>query len=294
MYQSERSERSEPSERWPAAPATQDVRFLQRLSVSLGVVLLGLVSSLLISLPTRDLTFNVLGSPLSLHISGRYVLVALIVGLACTGMDALIRTHPMAQRRQLRGTFSMWTVSAITVLLATLALPHAPSRIAWLVGVALVGVLLGLTMTAEFHTIDPKDVRFARSALFLTAMIYALALTMFVLVYSSKSRSLLSGTSLLIVAALLGLERLRVTGRDLATVEPFALVAGVVVGESVWALNYSRVPGIVGGILLLLSFHVVTGLAFQHLTDRLRWTIVLEYGAVALAGILLTVYFAMP
>jgi hypothetical protein len=271
----------------------RDNKYSQRLSVTVGVVMLGLVSSLLITLPTRILTFNALGSPLSLQISGRWVLVALIVGLTCTGTDSLIRTHPMAERRQLRGTFSMWTISALMVLLATLALPHAPNRALWVIGVVLVGVLLALSMIAEYHTIDPADPRFGVSQVFLNVLTYALALIMFVIVYGAKSRSLLSATTLLVVAALLSLERLRVTGHEISAISPYALVTGMVIGESVWALNYSRVPGLVGGLLLLLSFHVITGLAYQHLVSGVKTRVLVEYLAIVIVGLALVLHFSV-
>jgi hypothetical protein len=271
----------------------RDTKYSQRLSVTVGIVMLGLVSSLLINLPTRILTFNALGSPLSLQISGRYVLVALIVGLTCTGTDSLIRIHPMAERRQLRGTFSMWTISALMVLLATLALPHAPNRVLWVVGIALVGILLALSMIAEYHTIDPADPRFGVSQVFLNVLTYALALIMFVIVYGAKSRSLLSATTLLVVAALLSLERLRVTGYEISAISPYALVTGMVIGESVWALNYSRLPGLVGGLLLLLSFHVITGLAYQHLVSGVKTRVLVEYAIIVIVGLALVLHFSV-
>jgi hypothetical protein len=95
------------------------------------------------------------------------------------------------------------------------------------------------------------------------------------------------------VAALLALERLRVTGHDTSITRPYALVTGLVTGESVWALNYSRVPGVVGGLLLLLSFHVITGLAHQHLIGQLNRRVIVEYGLVTLIGLALLLYHFM-
>jgi len=266
---------------------------LQRLSITVGLVLFGLASSPFVNLPTKPLTFEVFGSPLSLYVSERYVFVALLVGLTCTGTDALVRTHPWAQRRPLENTFVMWTVPALTVLLAALALPFAPNRLIWVGGILLTGLLLGVTMTAEYHTIAPQDIHFASSQLILESMTYVLALTSFIVVYGAKSRSLLSATILFVIAALLTLERLRFTGHALSTTIIYGLVAGLVVGQSVWALNYSRVPGIMGGLLLLVVFYVTTGVAAQHLSERLTLRVVIEYGLVALVGTGLTIsYFA--
>ncbi len=270
-----------------------DTDYLQPTSITVGVVLLGLVSSVLVNLPTRTYTLDVLGSPVSLYVSGRYLVVALLVGLTGTGTDALVRAHPLARHKQLENTFILWTVPALTVLLAALALPHAPNRVVWIGGIVMTGILLSLTMTAEYHTIDLQDAKFGSSQVFLSVMIYTLALASFVLVYGAKSRSLLSATSLFIATALLTLERLRVTGHGLPATGAYALVTGLIVAESVWALNYSRVPGVVGGLLLLLSFYVMTGLAYQHLIGRLASRMVIEYGLVTLLGLgLLAYYFA--
>ena len=268
-----------------------DTSYLQRLSITVGVVLLGLVSSLFVNLPTRPLTFDVFGSPLSLHVSARYVFVALLVGLTCTGTDALVRTHPLAQHRPLENTFVMWTVPALTVLLAALALPFASNHLIWIGGILLTGLLLSLTMTAEYHTITPKDTNFAVSQFMLETMTYILALASFVIVYGIKSRSLLSATILFVVTALLTLERLRVTNHSLSTTAVYGLVSGLVIGQSVWALNYSRIPGMMGGLLLLLLFYVMVGLATQYLSRRLTSRVVIEYGLVALLGLGLTVYY---
>ena len=278
---------SDPSNKQPVT----DVNYSQRLSITVGVVLVSLVASLLVDLPTRVLSFDPLGSPLSIQISGQYLVIALVVGLTCTGTDALVRTHPLAQRKQLNNTFIMWTVSALTVLLAALALSYAPNRLVWVAGVALTGLLLSLTMTAEYHTIDPQDAKFGSSQVFLSVMIYALALALFVIVYGAKSRSLLSATTLFVASGLLTLERLRITGREPLITGIYALITGLIIGESVWALNYSRVPGLIGGLLLLLTFHVMTGLAQQHLMGRLKRRVIIEYGLVTLVGLVLLVYY---
>ena len=268
-----------------------NLRYTQRLSITVGIVLLGLVASLLIDIPSRTLTLHLLGSPLALHISGRYLVVALLVGLTCTGTEALIRTHSLAHRRQLANTFVLWTVPAVLVFFAALLLPHAPNRLTWLAGLVVTAGLLSLSMTAEYHTIDLTDNRYELSQAFLTGMIYALALASFVLVYGAKYRSLFSATILFVVTVLLALERLRFTGHTLSVTGPYALVNGALIAESVWALNYSRVPGVMGGIFLLLTFHVVAGVAHQHLLGRLTARVIVEYALVTLLGVGLAVYY---
>lgn len=275
----------------PNNQSNPDTSYLQRLSITVGVVLLGLVAALFVNLPTRPLTFDIFGSPLSLYVSGQYVFVGLLLGLTCTGTDALVRSHPLAQRQPLENTFVMWTVPALTVLLAALAVPLAPSRLIWVGGILATGLVLGLIMTAEYHTIDPQDTRFASSQTVLEGMIYILALASFIIVYSAKSRSLLSATILFLVTSLLALARLRITGHSLSTTRVYALATGLVIGQAVWALNYSRMPGMMGGLFLLLLFHVMVGLSSQYLSGRLTSRLAIEYGLVALVGVGLTVYY---
>jgi hypothetical protein len=120
---------------------------------------------------------------------------------------------------------------------------------------------------------------------------YFLALVTFVLIYSAKARSLVSATGVTVVSTLLALEFLRSAGRDFRRTILYALIAGLITGEIIWAMNYWRIQGLTGGLILLLGFYVATGLANQQLQGRLTRRVLVEYAIVALVGLVVLLRF---
>ncbi len=255
----------------------------ERLSLTVSLVLLGLTFFLVIELPTRTFAFSILGSPLSIQLSETWLMAALLVGLACFGSDAAMRTHPLAYRQ--RHPFVFWILPGLSVLLAALVLPLAPDRLYWLGGLLLTALFLSLVIVAEYHTLDPTAPRYGAARFILDISVYAIALALFTIIYSSKARSLVSATATLATSSLLTLELLRGTRYELRRIGLYASVSGVVMGQAVWALNYGKMDGLRGGLLLLLIFYLITGLARQGLLGRLKRRTLIEFGLVALMGL---------
>jgi hypothetical protein len=68
-------------------------------------------------------------------------------------------------------------------------------------------------------------------------------------------------------------------------------VVGVLLGELTWALNYwPLLPGLTGGLILLLSFYLAVGIALQGLQGRLNRRVLVEFGVFAAAAVLLIVF----
>jgi len=223
-----------------------------RLSVVVSLILLCLALSLIIELPMRTFSFVVLGSPLTIRFSQNWPVAALLASMACIGTDSIVRLHPLSRgRKKLPCTFVFWILPGLATLLATLLLPRAPNRIYTLGSLAMMGILLPLIITAEYHTVDPAAPGYRAARLGLNVVAYLIALVLFVLVYGSS------------------------------------LIVGLVMGEIVWALNYSKVNSLTAGILLLLIFYLITGLSRQGLLGLLSRRILIEFALVALVGLVL-------
>jgi hypothetical protein len=66
----------------------------------------------------------------------------------------------------------------------------------------------------------------------------------------------------------------------------------VLLGEATWALNYwPLLPGLTGGLLLLLSFYLAVGIAQQALQQRLNQRVLLEFAVFAMVALILIVIF---
>jgi hypothetical protein len=143
---------------------------------------------------------------------------------------------------------------------------------------ALIGLALLLELIARYHLDDPlgRVRRLARTAhVLLTHGVAFLALAA---IYLNKVRSLLSATTVALLACLLLLqiadgERFPAERRLI-----YALAGGVILGEITWALNYWPLTGWTGGALLLIAFYLLAGLILAQVREGLRRRDLLEYG----------------
>jgi hypothetical protein len=265
--------------------------YRERASVLATLVVLGLILAAFLQFPAWSYDLKVLGSPLTVNVTQTALMAILLVGITCAGTDTIVRSHPTARRIEARYSFVTWALPALTVLLAAVLLPQAPTQPYRLVGYVLTGLILILVISAEYYTVDPTDNLYLVARLSLNAWAYLLALVVFVLIYSAKARSLISATGVTLVSTLLALEFLRSAGRGFGRTALYALIAGLSTGEIIWAMNYWRVRGLTGGLILLLGFYVATGLASQQLQGRLTRRVLVEYGVVALFGLAVLLRF---
>lgn len=268
------------------------VDYRDRISVGLWAVLLGLAATLLVKMPSTTLVWMALGSPLSVQLSTNTVLAVLLIALTAGSTQAVVSAHPLARTRRLRNRWMLWALPCALVSVSALLLPTAPTRLNWLAGLGLTGVLLGMALAATYHAVDPDARRYRAARVVLTLLTYGVVLMLFLGVYRQRSRSLVSASLVTAIGTLLALELLRGTSRSGRTVGLHALVVGVVLGEATWAMNYWRLSGLTGGLLLLLGFYLVVGLAQQGLLRRLNRRVLAEFAVVALVGVLLIAFFA--
>lgn len=252
--------------------------------VFVSLIVLGLAFTPEMELPGRTFSFYVLGSLASIRLSATELMAALLASLACTGTDSLIRSHPLVRQGGSHYTFTFWALPGLAVVTAALLLPLAPNRACWLSGLALTAVLLLLIAVAQYHTVDLTDPGYRLARLALSILVYVVALSLFTLIYG-KVHSLFSATAAAAVGGLLALELLRGVHPDLRRTGFYAFITGLAVGEVTWALNYWAVSRLSGGLLLLLVFYLVAGLAREGLLRKLGWRTLAEFALVALVGL---------
>ena len=115
---------------------------------------------------------------------------------------------------------------------------------------------------------------------------YGAALAYYLLTYEQKERSVISGP---LVAAVSGALALRLLGLDRGVnwkVSWYASVTALAMAEVLWPLNYWILGVAAGGLALLLVFYVLVGLMRQLLAGQFNQAVLLEYGSVSLAGLL--------
>lgn len=259
-----------------------------RLSVLVAVLLLGSVLFRFIELPEQVWRLEPLGSPLEIHVTGTWLLTALMVGLVCTGTNLILHGHPHLEEHPGRPIYISWILPGVMAGLSAYLLARAPTLPVWIAGLALAGAGIGLAVSAEYTAVSPDAPGYPVARLALNVLAYLLAFTLFAIIYHTRTRSLVTATLTLLTATLLALDLLSVADVPLRRVLLFASIVGLTIGESTWALNYWQISGWAGGLLLLLIFYVAINLAHQHLLERLSASILVEVAVVTIIVLTIT------
>lgn len=263
-----------------------------KLSLVVSLIVLCLALSLIIELPATAFSFVVLGSPLTIRFSQNWPLALLLASMACIGTESIIRLHPLSQEGKLPYTFVFWILPGLATLLAAILLPQAPDRIYTLAGLATMGILLLLIITAEYCTVDPAAPGYKAAQLGLNFVAYLVALVLFGLIHGSEANELPSALAALAGSSLLALDLLHGAQQGLGRTSLYAVIVGLIMGEIVWALSYSNINSSTAGIFLVLTFYLITGLSRQALIGLLSRRILIEFAVVALIGLALLLKYA--
>lgn len=258
-----------------------------RLSVLIGVIILTPVLIRFVNVPSRLISFDLLGSPISFEITSTWLVVTMLPALSAMGANAVIRTHPRMHQPEPPHAFIYWILPAMTGLNAALLLERAPNWPLWWAGLILTGLAITLVIAAEFSTVDPYVLGYPRARLTLNVIGYTLAFTTFALIYDSRGRSVITASAITLVGMILAFELLQTTEVRLPKVGLYALATGLILGESAWALNYWRLSALAGGMILLLIFYVLVGIAQQILLNQLTRRTLIEFAVVTIVAFFL-------
>jgi hypothetical protein len=265
------------------------------------LVLLGLAVVLLIDINPSILRAR-LGGDLPI-ITVSWLLIASLVVIISTGTDVFIRSHPEMQLRSLPALRfgpitielvpAFWILPSLTIV-ASFAFFRLFSAsldaIAFIIALVVAGILLFSSLIAQHYALDrrPGTQRLARLALQATALV--LAFGIFSAIQHARMRTLYS-------AALVGTTGMMLSYallywvRSASRLTLLSLSIGLTLAEATWALNYWSTSFLISGALLLVLFHVVTGMLQNHLEQRLDARVVTEYLVLGggLLGVLVVV-----
>jgi hypothetical protein len=263
----------------------------ERVSVVVSLTLIGLALYFVLAFPANTATFTILGSPLTLISPLQWLVALLLGGLAMAGADAVMRLQPALPTRRLSYLATFWMLPGLLIFLATQTLGLAPHAVAWAIGLVIVGLLLWLTIMAEFWQATQAATRRHRWASVWQQVIgYTMALLFFIIIYRTRSRSAVSATGIMLVSGMIALALLR-QRRHVTKIWLFAFIIGLSLGQITWALNYWRIDALTGGLLLLLIFYVLVGLAQQRLLGKLSRRALWEFGSVAVVALIVIFNF---
>jgi hypothetical protein len=263
-----------------------------RFGVLSGALLVGLALGRFVETPVRPFSASVLGSPLGIDLSATTLMVLVMAGMAATAVESLLRSHPLARKNELFRTYHFWIVPGLLVVGLTGWLAAFEDISFWTLGLMAGAIIVPLSLAAEYAAVDPDQRDSALVGWVETLLVYLAALILFTRIYDLGARALLSGTAVLLVAALLVTRLLWYTTRRPLLATGYGIFVGLIVGLVSWGLNYLPLSPAAGGLILLVLFYALSGLVQHYLTGRLDRRVIIEYVGVAAVGLLLIWFLA--
>ena len=202
--------------------------------------------------------------------------------LACAAVPYMLHAHPAYIFSPVR----LILPAAIALLSPSIAhdLGSGPFR---LVAVFGPGALLYGVIYAEYLLIRPSvDMPLQVARLLLTMAAYGAALGCYLLTYEQKERSVISGPLVAVISGALALRLLSLDRWLDWKTSWYAAAAALIMAEVLWPLNYWILGIAAGGLALLLVFYILVGVMRQTLLGQFNQAVLLEYGSVAAAGVL--------
>lgn len=265
--------------------------FRDRISIAVWGVMISMAATALVSLPGQGDSISLVGRTFHLPLPASTLAPLLVALLAGSGTESLVRAHPLSLQGKLRLTFRFWALPVAVSMIALVLLPRAPSELYWAAGLLSGALLLSTVLAALYFSLDYQSAGYRRARAFLNLVCYAIALMLFLLIpdgWSEVGRALILGG----VAALLALELLRGSLAKTSDILLYAFIIGLVVAQVAWALLLTGLSALSAGLLLLLLFYLLIGVAWQTLLDRLTRRVLLEFTAVGLVGVTLVLVLA--
>lgn len=279
----------------PSSPAPRYDRIVSLILI----VLLGLAVIFLID-SNPNILLARLGGDLP-TITASWFLIGTLVIIISAGADLLARSHPQMQTRTLPtlnlGVISLevapgfWILPSFTVVssFAFFRLFSASLQgTAFVLALLAAGGLLLAVLVCQHYSLDRNPIVSQQARLALQIITYLLAFGCFSAVYNARLRTLYSASLIGAASALLAYELLRWTpGRSVALL---AMLVGVTLGETTWALNYWAAHFLLGGTLMLVIFYVVTSLLQHNADGTLQRRVLVEYAILGICMLIAVVW----
>ncbi len=267
------------------------VDYRDRISVVTWLFVFGLGISLLYTLPTTIITLRALGSPVSIALTKTLVAAIFLAILAAAGTESVVSVHPRflnSSSYRFARSWPSWALPMAIAIIGVYVLPLAPTRAIQILMILAGGVLMTLSLFSLYVTVEKGQAGFRRARFVLDALAYGAALLLFLFVYQTRTRSLLSGTLVAMTATLLAVEILRTTTERSLVVLTYGAIIGMILGQVTWALNYWwTLSNLNGGLILLLIFYLVVGIAQHGIQDHLNRRILWEFAIFAIVALIL-------
>ena len=228
-----------------------------QLGVLISTILLAFALSHLIEAPKNNVPIQLPGFFFPVPLDMPTAMRLLTAGLAATGMDWLLRSHPALHKR---ATFQWWILPTLTTFVVSVPLSILPHGAPWGIGFVIGGVLIFFVFLAEYIVVDPGAPYYTTAIAGLTAISYTLFFILAVALRYSEARLYILLPALFLAAGLASLRmlHLRFSGRW-----EYAWSAGIafVCVQIAAGLHYWRLSPVQFGLMLVGPLYGLANLA---------------------------------
>lgn len=233
-----------------------------------------------VQLPALQTEFALLGLLVRLRLDTQFVMLMLAAGLAFTGVDWLLQSHPLAARA--RPGLAHRLIPGLAALGLGAILARLPAGIPLAVGLLVAGLLLYGIYAAEFVVFQPDDPRAAWASLGLRSLSMLLLLGVIFSIRAARMRAAFA-IPLITLASAAVAWRILVMQSEASDrrAAAYAIACAWIVGQLAWALHYWPAPPLRIGLLLGAMAHAGTGLSRSQLAGEAGPAMVIEHAAVA-------------
>ena len=230
---------------------------INRISVLTATVLLAFALTRLLETTTYLVGFQVFGLLIRFDMDLRIIIIILASGLTATGMDWLLKSHPLIEKKE--STLAHWLVPMLMALVLGMPLYLLRMNPLWWAGFGIGGFLLVLAFWAEYIVVSPGDLNYPAAVVVLTVLSFALYLILAMILRYSSARLFFLLPVIFIATFLVSVRtlNLRLGGRwEIAWGLGVALV-GVQLAAG---LHYLPIAPIYYGMILLAVLYGLTTL----------------------------------
>lgn len=246
-----------------------------RISVLSATVLLAFALARLLGTSTYLVGFQVFGLVIRFDVDLRVMIILLAAGLTATGMDWLLKSHPLIGKKG--RTLDHLLVPMLTALVLGVPLYLLRTNDLWWAGFGVGGLLLVLIFWAEYVVVSPGDVNYPTAVVVLTVLSFALYLILTMIFRYNGTRLFFLLPMLFLATFLVSLRtlNLRLGGRwEIA----WALGIALVSIQLTAGLHYLPLAPIYYAMILLGVLYGLTGLVASLLEGVPLRRAVLEPG----------------
>ncbi len=159
---------------------------IDRISVLTATVLLTFALTRVLERSAYLISFQLFGFLIRFDIDLRVLIIVLAAGLTATGMDWLLKSHPLISKKE--RTLEHWLVPMLMALVLGLPLYLLRTNPLWWLGFGLGAVLLVLVFWAEYVVVSPGDLNYPTAMVLLIVLSFALYLILTAVLRYSGAR----------------------------------------------------------------------------------------------------------